>query len=335
MPMLVLLIAGVLLAGCAATPEAVPTATVSPAEEEEGEAPDTATPADVQEQYPEPAAPQTQDAYPDPQSPALSGYPAPGANRVPAPMELPRNAYPAPELETLSDPAEIVDLIEQLMAEGDYSTALATANTALSRDPSMDVLLMRATLLSELNRFREAQADFSVVLEQDPENLQAYLARAEMNRRLMLLDEAMEDVEAVLEREPDNVTALTERAHIYRFGEDFDAALDDLTRVLELDSDYAPAYAIRAQTYQDMGNFEQALNDYEQATTLDPSAVGITFDYAMLLLGLGEPAAAREQFQAVLDNGDAQVDGEIMYRASTQLSFITDDEPEITDDESE
>jgi tetratricopeptide (TPR) repeat protein len=324
---LMLLVASVLLAGCGTAPEAVPTATLSPAGEEE-ETPDSAAPAEDQEQYPEPAAPQTQDTYPAPEAPASGGYPAPGAGRVPPPMPLPSNAYPAPELETLTDPAAIVDLIDQLAANGDYATALVTANEALERDPAIEILLARAKLLNEMNRFPQARADFAAVLEQEPDNLDARIARASMNRRLVILDEAMEDVEYVLERQPDNIEALTERARIYIFQDNFDAALNDVEQVIELDSDYAPIYAVQARAYQKMGDFEQAVAAYDQATTLEPSAVEVTFDYAMLLLGLGEPAAAREQFRAVLEHGDSRVDGEVMYRASTQLSFITPDEEE-------
>jgi tetratricopeptide (TPR) repeat protein len=124
------------------------------------------------------------------------------------------------------------------MLDGDAARALAASDAALSLSPGdLDLLTGRAMAALALDRFDEAVADLSVVLEQDRSRPDALVLRATAWRRLGRLDRATDDIGRALILDPDNAEALLERGVLRQRANDRGGAQADWQRAMELAPD--------------------------------------------------------------------------------------------------
>jgi Tfp pilus assembly protein PilF len=299
-----------------------------------GDAPDTPAPAEdtptsTDDAYPavEPTAP---DAYPAAEPTPTEIYPAPGG-AAPVPDDALASAYPLPETDDV--PATAAELYN----EGQAAEALRLLGAALAEEPTAELYNARGRLLIELRRFSEAETDFTTALELEPENLESRLGRGISFARRVLTEQALSDLDAVIAADPQNAEALTVRSVVYRQSDQFDLALEDANAAIEADPEYAPAYEARARLHLRADETDAAIADYERAIELDPGAVDVTYDYGMLLLGMGDPEGALAQFQAVAENATPGPDSATLQRANAQLQLLTGDREadDSSDDEND
>lgn len=270
-------------------------------------------------------------SYPGPEA-AEEGYPAP---------ETAQLSYPVPDdiALPLDAPAEQVrERVIELINDGDYANALALVNRAIydgNNQDNLELLATQAAVFIYRNRYAEAQNNFSVILEQDPNNTTALVYQGVMNRRLGMLDAALTSLNQALEQDPDNAQALAERARIYISQENYDQALADANAALEINDDLAWAYVVRAKVQAQQDNHEEARTNYERAIEAAPNLIEPAFEYGTYLLEQSETEAAREQFQYVLNNGIPTRDSTLMQRATSLLQSLPGGEAEPAPESSE
>jgi Tfp pilus assembly protein PilF len=101
-----------------------------------------------------------------------------------------------------------------------------------------------------------------------------------------------------------------------------EAALADSEQAISINPQYAPAYAQQARIYADQGELQNARESFQQAVEIDPTNASVSFNYGMLLMNLGELDKAIEQFQTVIEHGIPAREGDVMYKAATQLNLL-------------
>ncbi len=168
------------------------------------------------------------------------------------------------DIEVLSTKALVLSDAER------YAEAEAVVREALQRDPRNNGLLIQLSLVQErLGRFAEAEATLRQVLERDADNATAlnnlgyYLA--ERGERL---EEALELIRRAVNIEPNNGAFLDSLGWVYfQMGN-----LDEAERYLEQAVLYQPRDATihehLGDLHQRRGRLEQALHAYERALQL-------------------------------------------------------------------
>jgi Flp pilus assembly protein TadD len=171
----------------------------------------------------------------------------------------------------LSEDIEVLSTKALVLSDAErYAEAEAVVQEALRRDPRNNGLLIQLSLIQErLGRFAEAEATLRQVLERDADNATAlnnlgyYLA--ERGERL---DEALELIRRAVNIEPTNGAFLDSLGWVYfQLGN-----LDEAERYLEQAVLYQPRDATihehLGDLHQRRGRLDQALRAYERALQL-------------------------------------------------------------------
>jgi tetratricopeptide (TPR) repeat protein len=142
-----------------------------------------------------------------------------------------------------SPSAMLVGIAEGQASRGEYDEAIRTFNTALEKSPnSWYVHLHRGEFYLRIERYEEAAADLTRVLEIYPKIHDAYRIYAERGdcyRKLSRYDEAITDYGKSLAARPNHAPALFGRGLAYREAGRNTEALADLGRACGLK--YEPA----------------------------------------------------------------------------------------------
>ncbi|MEA5534145.1 tetratricopeptide repeat-containing serine protease family protein [Crocosphaera sp. XPORK-15E] len=158
----------------------------------------------------------------------------------------------------------------------DISAALKDINTAIQLDPDFLVnYFSRGLILSQINDHQGAIADLTKIInngrEFDPDMLkQTYFMRASNYSTLKEWNKAIADFTKIIELDPNNAEHYFVRG-LYRHleGKDLQGALADLTKAIALKPDSANAYHLRAEVYgNQLKDAEKAKLDYKKAEEL-------------------------------------------------------------------
>lgn len=119
-------------------------------------------------------------------------------------------------------------------------------------------------------QFGEAVAEFTRVIQLDPNQTDAYYSRAVANSLQGRYSEALGDYDFVLSQQPDFVDALYNRGLAYALIGENDSAITDFNRALELSPRLTDALNNRGQVYLNDNRREVAIADFQAALALDP-----------------------------------------------------------------
>ncbi len=81
---------------------------------------------------------------------------------------------------------------------------------------------------------------------------------------------AIADFSRVLQSEPDNDAAYHNRGMAKHSHEEFDSAISDLTMAINIDPEYAPSYQLRGEAKALSENCSSAISDFTTSMKLDP-----------------------------------------------------------------
>jgi tetratricopeptide (TPR) repeat protein len=186
------------------------------------------------------------------------------------------------------DPRDVEIAMERglvLEAQGRYEEALAAYEDAVQRDPENPLAYRyRGGAHALLERFREAERDYTRALELAPKFVDARLARAATRMLGGDVEGALQDLDETILQDPVNVPArsvrarlLVQRAETQLEGEETEAAADSF-RLAVADFDEQVRLAPNPQTYTDratilgrMGETDRAAEDFTAALDLDPT----------------------------------------------------------------
>ncbi|MFH1502703.1 MAG: tetratricopeptide repeat protein [Candidatus Eisenbacteria bacterium] len=142
--------------------------------------------------------------------------------------------------------------------------------------------------------FESAAAAFRLALEEDPEDLAAYLSIGSAYLRLERLSEAARAFRKAIDLDAANPSAHLGLGQTYQLYEDYDAAFEELTRALELDPLSAEVVYSFSAFYQAIGDVEQEMQSLVRTTELAPARGAAWSRLADLYL-------AREMYEQAAD----------------------------------
>lgn len=158
------------------------------------------------------------------------------------------------------------------------------------------LLYNKAQVLVSLGRLDEALADYTAVIEADPNYAEYYLDRGNIYRKLGRDKEAMADYETAIRLSPPFPEVYYNRADMLLESGDLEAGLAGLDYVLELDPEYLDAYVNRAGVRLAAGGVAGARADVAAGLALDPGNPHLTCVLAELHADSGQTAQARAAY---------------------------------------
>lgn len=150
----------------------------------------------------------------------------------------------------------------------------------------------RAQVYGMAGRLAEALADYSAVIEVDPNFHDHYFNRGNVLRRLGRNGEAIEDYERALRLSPPIPEAYYNRGDARLELGDVDGALADFDRVLDLEPEHVEARLNRASLRCDTGDVEGAWADLRAGLAIAPENAHLLCLQGRLLIERGETGAA-------------------------------------------
>ncbi|MEO3776553.1 tetratricopeptide repeat protein [Micromonospora sp. B11E3] len=187
----------------------------------------------------------------------------------------------------------------------------------------------RAQVYGMSGRLEEALADYSSVIEVDPNFHDHYFNRGNILRRLGRNKEAVEDYERALRLSPPFPEAYYNRGDARLELGDVNGALADFDRVLELDPEHVDARLNRAGLRCDLDDVDGAWADVTAGLALAPENPHLLCVKGRVLVERGEAEAAREAVSAALriDDGLAEawaIRGGLGYESGDLATAIAD-----------
>ncbi len=163
---------------------------------------------------------------------------------------------------------------------------------ALAQDDEIDRLLSHADALMDAERFNVALNVLNLILDDAPDNFDAYQLRALAYLSLGDLDSSIVDFGQIIELDPENPEHYLRRALLYRYAENYEDSLADYAIALEFTPDNADIYVSRAQIYQLLEDNDSALLELSQAIEVAPDDNELYMIRAGLYTDIGEDALA-------------------------------------------
>ncbi|MCQ4041432.1 tetratricopeptide repeat protein [Streptantibioticus rubrisoli] len=187
----------------------------------------------------------------------------------------------------------------------------------------------RAQVYMATGRYEQALADYTAVIEEDPNYPEYHFDRAGVLRRLGRDDEALAEYETAMRLSPPFPELYCNRADLLAARGDIDGALADFRYVLEIDPEYVDAHVNLAGLLVESGRAAEAAEVVAAGLSVRP-----THPHLLCLLGRLESDAGRyDTARTALDTA-VEADPECAQAWATRavLAFETGDLAGAVDD---
>jgi len=157
--------------------------------------------------------------------------------------------------------------------ESDHNTSQPEEAPVELSTFSIDDLLLEALKAHNDNRFAEAIAVYSRILELNPDELISsliYKHRGMANFAQSNYEDAIADFNKALELDPKSYRVAYYRGVVRSVLKQFSEAIDDYTMALDINPYQAFCLFRRGQSYFHIGDYPQALSDCEMALAMEP-----------------------------------------------------------------
>ena len=185
---------------------------------------------------------------------------------------------------------------------GHYDEAIADYSRIVELDPDdTEAFGFRGEAYRQTGRYEEAVADFTRAIEIDPGDAWAIGSRGQAYDAMGRFDEALADFTHAIELEPARTWILSARGETYlRMGR-LDGAATDFTRAIELDPEHDWNIVFRGETYRQMGRYEEAVADFTRAIEIDPGDAWATGSRGRTYEAMGRFDEALADFKRTIE----------------------------------
>ncbi len=206
---------------------------------------------------------------------------------------------------------------------GDYDDAVISYTEAIQAGVDLELAYRgRGDAYAAQRKFQKALEDYSASLEED-RTASTLVRRCKVYRILNKPNLALEDCDAAMSLKED-VDAYVARAGVYLQRNDIASARSDVNTALELDAESVNAYYMRSQIETVQGTVNAAIESLDKCIELQPENLTCYWDRGYLYYAMGEVEQASEDMQHIIDAGDPNVHGELMYQAGNILRTLGD-----------
>lgn len=110
----------------------------------------------------------------------------------------------------------------------------------------------------------------------------------------------------VLEQEPENLNAYLQRGFCHSLTKDYEHAVADFSAVIDRKTDHAWAYTSRGSAYSKLGRHAQAMADFDNVIAMDPKNEEAYNNRGWVRKATGDPAGACKDWQTSKKLGNAE-----------------------------
>ncbi|MBK1987777.1 tetratricopeptide repeat protein [Sphaerospermopsis aphanizomenoides BCCUSP55] len=167
--------------------------------------------------------------------------------------------------------------------KGKYHSALAAINTAIIEKPSFyRSYLFKSVIFRNLKQYQNAleaiNQGFLQSKENHKEDFLLYATRGEILSNLEKYDQAIADFTQVIKINFQFTRAYYNRGVIYYEQGKIDSAIQDFTQAIAINPQYAKAYYYRGTIYGNQGKIDSAIQDFTQAIIINPQYTQAYYD---------------------------------------------------------
>ena len=163
-----------------------------------------------------------------------------------------------------SIPRDSVYKVENLKAFEELN--LLISKDTLNPGPYLD----RGNHFQNIQKYKEAIADYNKYIQLNPYNHSAYQNRGTAHERLKQFEDAIYDYNKVIELKPLDTIAYFNKGVVYDALENPWQAIREYDKSLSLDTRLAKAYYNRGASFEKIQDFDRAIDDYQKAMKLNP-----------------------------------------------------------------
>lgn len=171
----------------------------------------------------------------------------------------------------------LIDAAERAHKRGNDTAAIAQATRAietgsLTATDLTRILRFRARVYRETGAGDRAIADYTALIDLDPQDAVAFVDRGWAFYQQALPDRAIADYTTALRLRPEYALAYNNRCVAYLDKQLYDRAIDDCSRsiALNLEPNLQWAYRNRALAHGNSGDHDRAIEDFTAAIRIDP-----------------------------------------------------------------
>ena len=225
----------------------------------------------------------------------------------------------------ISEPVDPVSVGDQLFQARQYEQAISAYDEAIEAGNDLArAYAGRGHAYTALRRFDEAVSDYTSSLEYDRAS-EVLASRCNAFRMLAETTLATDDCNAAIELDPDNANAHLALAALYLEQNNINQARAAASTAQELDPESANAHYVLAQVEVVVGNREAAADALSKCIELDQAELPCYWERGFIYYSLGKIDEAKEDMRSVLERGNPEFDGELMYNAGKLLQTLGED----------
>ena len=158
--------------------------------------------------------------------------------------------------------------------------------------------------LQEDGHIEQAFKAYTLAIESDPRNAEAYARRAFVYIVFDDFTSAAADLRIADRLEPDLPITSLHRGMIFDEIDNHDEAILEYTRAIELEPSMTDAHVSRASVYLEIGDAESALDDLRTAGRLEPENAELLLVRGQVYLMNGDLGRAESDLRQVLELSD-------------------------------
>ncbi len=210
---------------------------------------------------------------------------------------------------TLAEPPKIKDVVTiiretEMKSERETTTPMLPGTCLVVQAIENERLLLAAGKVGwvsglDVLPIADAKGFFAKVIEQNPQDADAYMARGKIAFHEGDLDKSIEDLDKSIQSMPSS-EALTIRAWAWKRKGDKEKPMIDFDEAIRLDPKNSLAWRVRGATWAGLANYEKTLANYNESLRLDPDNPD-SLNHRALLLAACNDDHIRNGTQAIAD----------------------------------
>ncbi len=146
-----------------------------------------------------------------------------------------------------------------------------------SRLEKGEILLLaytnRASAYGEQEKYPKAIKDYSFIINQDPDNYEAFISRGDIWQISNRFDKAIDDYTTAITIKKNDYNPYLSRAWAYYQMDKVNAGIIDLDKAIKINKTNSELYAARGQFYETIGRNKAAAKDYSTSLKFNAKLV--------------------------------------------------------------
>ncbi|MEE8441182.1 MAG: tetratricopeptide repeat protein [Spirochaetia bacterium] len=197
---------------------------------------------------------------------------------------------------------------ELQLQDREYEAAATSCAAALEEEENLVARMGLANVYLRQEEYEAAEAELSVVIDQNPDYPFSYADRARARAMQHELGAAAADLSVAIELDPDYQWHFLDRGRVYLERGQFEAAEADFSAAIALDDTQFITYVLRGRARDALGESDDALADYEAGLAMRPDYYPAYVSTATLLYTVGRAAEAAFYYQEAFQTDQRRLD---------------------------